>query len=116
MSYNIEERSDILNIWISSNALDVCVLALLKEEDTYGYIVTQTLKKELEVSESTLYPVLRRLEKNAFLGTYDKPFQGRNRRYYTITKKGEDELIAMKKLWNDYKEHIDNVLGGKKHE
>lgn len=102
-----------MNIWISSNALDLCVLALLKEEDTYGYVVTQSLKKELDVSESTLYPVLRRLEKNGFLGTYDKPFQGRNRRYYTITKKGEDELISMTELWNDYKEHMDNILGGK---
>lgn len=102
-----------MNIWISSNALDLCVLALLKEEDAYGYIVTQALKKELEVSESTLYPVLRRLEKNDLLSTYDKPFQGRNRRYYKITKKGEEKLSEMTKLWNDYKKHMDNILGGK---
>lgn len=100
--------------WLSSNSLDVCVLALLEKKDAYGYIVTQALKEKLVVSESTLYPVLRRLEKNGYLETYDKSMQGRNRRYYTLTKKGKEELKEMKKSWNGYKKNMDFILGGKK--
>lgn len=100
--------------WLSSHSLDLCVLSLLEKEDTYGYVVTQVLKEKLFVSESTLYPVLRRLEKNGYLDTYDKPFQGRNRRYYTITKDGKAVLKEMKKSWNQYKNNVDYILGGKK--
>lgn len=103
-----------MNNWLSSNALDICVLSLLEKEDTYGYVVTQELKEKLDVSESTLYPVLRRLEKNGCLGTYDKSFQGRNRRYYTITKTGITELKMMRKAWESYKKQMDAILGGKK--
>lgn len=103
-----------MNNWLSSNALDISVLSLLENEDTYGYIVTQELKEKLDVSESTLYPVLRRLEKNGYLGTYDKSFQGRNRRYYTITKAGKDELKIMRGAWVSYKKQMDYILGGKK--
>lgn len=103
-----------MNNWLSSNALDICVLSLLEAEDTYGYVVTQELKEKLDVSESTLYPVLRRLEKNGYLGTYDKSFQGRNRRYYTITKAGKEELKIMRGAWTSYKKQMDSILGGKK--
>ena len=102
--------------WLSSNSLDLCVLSLLEKEDTYGYVVTQTLKEKLSVSESTLYPVLRRLEKNGCLGTYEKSIQGRKRRYYTITKEGKKELKAMTKSWKQYKQSMDSVLGVKKDE
>lgn len=96
--------------WISSNILDLCVLALVSKKDVYGYIVTQSVKDELNVSESTLYPVLRRLEKNGCLETYDKSFQGRNRRYYKITKDGKKELKEMKTSWEDHNSHVNIIL------
>ena len=61
--------------------LDGCVLAILDQEDTYGYALTQRVKGVLDISESTLYPVLRRLQKEGCLTVYDQPYQGRNRRY-----------------------------------
>ena len=66
---------------LGSVLLDACVLAVVMKEDTYGYKLTQEVKQIMDVSESTLYPVLRRLQKDGYLTTYDQPFQGRNRRY-----------------------------------
>ena len=67
--------------------LDAIVLAVVSKEaeGTYGYKITQDVRQALEVSESTLYPVLRRLQKDGCLDTYDREFGGRNRRYYQIT-------------------------------
>ena len=72
---------------ISAALLDFCVLAIVAQEDVYGYALTHRLMESADLSESTLYPVLRRL-KNKLLDTYDKQYEGRNRRYYTITEKG----------------------------
>ncbi|MDD3430006.1 MAG: PadR family transcriptional regulator, partial [Oscillospiraceae bacterium] len=72
--------------------LDAVVLATVKEEGTYGYKITQDVRSVMEVSESTLYPVLRRLQKDGCLETYDMEFAGRNRRYYKITENGEQRL------------------------
>lgn len=97
---------------IESALLEACVLAVLSKGDTYGYVLTQSMKKVLDISESTLYPVLRRLQKEAYLRTYDEPFQGRNRRYYTVTEKGKEKYEEYKKDWNGYKERIDSLLSG----
>ena len=58
---------------IGSALLDACVLAVLDKEDTYGYMLTQNVKDIIDISESTLYPVLRRLQKDNALTTYDQP-------------------------------------------
>ncbi|MEG1009806.1 MAG: PadR family transcriptional regulator, partial [Clostridia bacterium] len=80
-----------MSFQLGSAILDACVLAILDKEDTYGYILTQQVKEVVDISESTLYPVLRRLQKNNYLITYDKAFQGRNRRYYQITNLGKNQ-------------------------
>ena len=64
---------------IGSALLDACVLSALEEEPLYGYALTQKVKSVVDISESTLYPVLRRLTKDGLLSTYDQPFNGRNR-------------------------------------
>ncbi len=71
-----------MSFQIGSNLLDACVLSVLKKEDAYGYKLTQELRSVMNVSESTLYPVLRRLVTKGFLETYDKEYMGRNRRAY----------------------------------
>ena len=70
--------------------LDAIVLAVVskEKEGTYGYKITQDVRSVLDVSESTLYPVLRRLKKDECLETYDMAYAGRNRRYYRLTEKG----------------------------
>ena len=95
---------------VSAALLDACVLSVLSNGDTYGYILTQTVREIVDVSDSTLYPVLRRLQKSDFLTTYDQPYQGRNRRYYSITKQGLAQHEADKTSWVVYKKKIDNII------
>ena len=97
---------------IESALLEACVLSVLSKGDTYGYVLTQSMKQVLDISESTLYPVLRRLQKNEYLRTYDQPYQGRNRRYYSVTDKGKEQFEIYKKEWKEYQEQIDSLLSG----
>lgn len=84
--------------------LDAIVLAAVSKEPegTYGYKITQEARCVLELSESTLYPVLRRLQKDECLETYDMEFGGRNRRYYKITEKGRKQLMLYCQEWINY--------------
>ncbi|KRM90280.1 PadR family transcriptional regulator [Liquorilactobacillus cacaonum] len=106
-----------MKIKISADLLDGMVLALLAQNDYYGYALTQDMQAAIEISESTMYPVLRRLQKKGFLTTYDQPFQGRNRRYYQITEEGSKHLAAIKEIWSNYKYSLDQIFfGGRKEE
>ena len=97
---------------LGGSLLDACVLAILSREDTYGYRLTQEVREAMDVSESTLYPVLRRLQKDGSLETYDEPFQGRNRRYYRITESGKQKVLEYTDEWVEYKAKVDKALMG----
>lgn len=98
-------------IQVSSELLDGSVLAILAQQDYYGYALTQRVQQAIKVSESTMYPVLRRLKKNGWLTTYDEPYQGRNRRYYQITADGKARLETIQSEWQNFKLGIDSMLG-----
>ena len=92
--------------------LDAIVLSVVSREGTYGYKITQDVRKVLDVSESTLYPVLRRLQKDGYLETYDMEFDGRNRRYYKITSNGMILLDNYRSGWLEYRKKIHSILMG----
>lgn len=92
--------------------LDAIVLSVVSREGTYGYKITQDVRKVLDVSESTLYPVLRRLQKDGYLETYDMEFDGRNRRYYKITSNGMILVDNYRSGWLEYRKKIDSILMG----
>lgn len=94
--------------------LDAIVLAVVSkdEEGTYGYKITQDVRGAIDVSESTLYPVLRRLQKDDCLEVYDRECGGRNRRYYKITPAGEAQLGLYKNEWMDYSRKITAMFAG----
>lgn len=94
--------------------LDMCVLAALDREDLYGYRLTRQIKQVLDVSESALYPVLRRLKKDGLLETYDRQTDGRNRRYYRMTEPGRRRLAEYKPEWEILSSQIDTILEGGK--
>ena len=91
--------------------LDAVVLAVVsrEQEGTYGYKITQDVREVLEVSESTLYPVLRRLKKDGCFEVYDKQYGGRNRRYYKITSVGIAQLSLYKEEWKQYSQRISGI-------
>ena len=92
--------------------LDAIVLAIVSRDadGTYGYKITQDVRGAIDISESTLYPVLRRLQKEECLEVYDLAFDGRNRRYYKITEKGRVQLNLYRGEWNVYSGRIARIL------
>ncbi len=99
--------------------LDAIVLAIVSRDTkgTYGYKITQDVRQIIEVSESTLYPVLRRLQKDGCLEVYDQECAGRNRRYYKVTEQGNAQLNLYKNEWKSYSQKINYMFeGGEYHE
>ena len=94
--------------------LDAIVLSVVAQdkEGTYGYKITQEVRQVIEVSESTLYQVLRRLQKDQCLEAYDMECAGRNRRYYKVTEKGRVQLALYKNEWKKYSAKISGVFEG----
>ena len=94
--------------------LDAIVLSVVARdrEGTYGYKITQEVRQAIEISESTLYPVLRRLQKDECLEVYDMECAGRNRRYYKVTEKGRIQLALYKSEWKKYSAKISEVFEG----
>ncbi len=94
--------------------LDAIVLAVVskEKEGTYGYKITQDVRQVLEISDSTLYPVLRRLQKDDCLEAYDMEYAGRNRRYYKLTDKGAAQLNLYKIEWKNYTSKITRLFEG----
>ena len=90
--------------------MDALVLSTAEREPTYGYRITQQVRQSMVVSESTLYPVLRRLQKEGCLETYDQEFAGRNRRYYRLTETGAETLAKLREEWVEYRQAIDAML------
>ena len=92
--------------------MDAIVLAIVSRDadGTYGYKITQDVRGAIDISESTLYPVLRRLQKEECLEVYDLAFDGRNRRYYKITEKGRVQLNLYRGECNVYSGRISRIL------
>ena len=96
--------------------LDVCVLVAIKNKDSYGYKIIKDLKPVVELSESTLYTILKRLEEGKMLIVRSVEFEGRLRKYYHITPAGLDRLKAFEEEWKELKQIYEFVTREEKHE
>lgn len=110
-----ETEVNVLVFNTGSALLDAIVLAVVAgdSEGTYGYKITQDVRSVIELSESTLYPVLRRLLKDECLESYDRQFNGRNRRYYKITERGGAQLALYRSEWLTYSSRVTSIFMGK---
>ena len=90
-----------MDIQLKRGMLEVCVLAAIKNEDSYGYQIIKDIKPFVEISESTLYPILRRLEAAEMLTVKSMEYNGRLRKYYGITKKGLERIEEFKREWDE---------------
>lgn len=92
----------------------ILVLSVLEKEDLYGYKIIRELEfrseNAFEMSEGTLYPILHALEKEGCLEAYWQKFDGRDRKYYHITKKGLAQLSERKAEWKSFSENVNKVL------
>lgn len=88
-----------MDIQLKRGLLDVCVLAAIEDRDSYGYQIIKDLKPFVDISESTLYPILRRLEGAELLTVYSSEHNGRLRKYYRITAAGSQRIADFKEEW-----------------
>ena len=90
-----------MDIQLKRGILDVCVLAAIKDEDSYGYKIIKDMKPYTEMSESTLYTILKRLETAKMLTVQTAEHNGRLRKYYHITKAGLERIEEFKNEWRE---------------
>lgn len=90
-----------MDIQMKRGLLDVCVLAAIQNEDSYGYRIIKDVKPYVEISESTLYPILRRLESTELLTVRAVEHNGRLRKYYHITEAGRARIAAFAEEWKE---------------
>lgn len=90
-----------MDIQLKRGLLDVCVLAAIKNEDSYGYQIIKDMKPYVEISESTLYPILRRLEAANCLTVHSVEHNGRLRKYYHITEAGLERIKVFTEEWQE---------------
>lgn len=90
-----------MDIQLKRGLLDICVLAAIKDEESYGYQIIKDIKPYIEISESTLYPILRRLESQSLLTVKNMEYNGRLRKYYYITNLGKERLELFKNEWKE---------------
>ena len=90
-----------MDIQLKRGLLDVCVLAAIKSEDSYGYKIIKDLKPYMELSESTLYTILKRLEGAQMLNVRTAEHGGRLRKYYHITAAGLQRIEEFKEEWKE---------------
>jgi len=99
-----------MDIQLKKGFLEILVLASLKNEDSYGYRIIQEVSEIMEMSESTLYPILKRLESQGFVTTYTTEFNSRLRKYYKITKDGFTKLKESELDFLEIRKIYDYVL------
>nr|MBQ4317867.1 PadR family transcriptional regulator [Clostridia bacterium] len=90
-----------MEVQLKRGLLEVCVLAAIKNEDSYGYKIIKDIKPYVEISESTLYPILRRLEASEMLKVRSVEHNGRLRKYYSITSEGRKRLDDFTVEWKE---------------
>lgn len=95
---------------ISALLIECLILSVVEVKDSYGYEISQIVKLVSNIKESTLYPILRKLENSGYLTAYTQEFQGRNRKYYSITEEGKNQLLFLKKEWVFYRDTIDGII------
>lgn len=98
-----------MDVQLKRGLLEVLVLAAIKNDDSYGYKIIKDIKPYLSISESTLYPILKRLEEGGHLTVRSEEYNGRLRKYYSITDTGRNKIEEFKNEWKEIMDIYDYV-------
>ena len=96
-----KEEKDRMESQFRRGILDACVLAVLERGESYGYQMVKDINEFIPITESTLYPILKRLEASEMLTVFSQEHNGRLRKYYRITDKGRDHITQLLKEWEE---------------
>ena len=99
-----------MNVQFKKGVLELCVLVLLDKQDRYGYELVRSISNRIEISEGSVYPLLRRLTKEEYFTTYlQESSEGPSRKYYTLTDKGRTYLYQLLREWNELSQGVNNL-------
>jgi len=102
---------------LKKGVLDLVVLSKIEEKDRYGYDIFQEISKHMVISESTIYPILRKIVKDGLCKTYLKESsEGPPRKYFKLTKKGQEKLVFLRQDWIKFQRVVNLMIRGEKYE
>lgn len=102
-----------MNTQFKKGVIEMCVLKMISSKDMYGFEVIETISKEIDVNENTIYPILRRLTKALYFETYTESMSvGAPRKYYKITEEGKEQLHMYENEWGSFIQSVSRILGG----
>ena len=102
-----------MNIQFKKGALELCVLAIVSDQDCYGYELTEKISQHIGISEGSIYTLLRRLTKEEYFTTYlVESSEGPSRKYYRLTEHGSQYLAEMRAQWYEFSTGVNKILGG----
>lgn len=108
-----------MNIQFKKGVLEMCVLVMLEQNDSYGYDIANELSQTISISDGTVYPILRRLKQDEYVSSYlvESP-GGAPRKYYTITPQGTELSATLKQEWKTFCAQVNSFIerGGEKHD
>ncbi|SLL14028.1 PadR family transcriptional regulator [Mycobacteroides abscessus subsp. abscessus] len=100
-----------MNVQFKKGVLELCVLVLLDKKDRYGYELVQNISNQIEISEGSVYPLLRRLTKEEYFTTYlQESTEGPSRKYYKLTDKGRTYLYELIAEWNEFSTGVNQLI------
>lgn len=100
-----------MNTQLKKGILELCVLAVLDKKDCYGYELVNEISKDIEISDGTIYPILRRLSKEGYFTTYlQESTEGPPRKYYRLTELGKETREKLTDEWENFVEKVNNIL------
>ncbi|UTI42669.1 PadR family transcriptional regulator [Niallia sp. JL1B1071] len=100
-----------MNVQFKKGVLELCVLVLLDKKDRYGYELVQKISNQIEISEGSVYPLLRRLTKEEYFTTYlQESTEGPSRKYYKLTDKGRTYLYELIAEWNEFSTGVNQLI------
>jgi len=106
-----------LNIQYKKGVIELCILSALNKADMYGYELSTYISKEIDISDGTVYPILRKLKSDGFVTTFlSEVSGGPPRKYYSITENGKQRFKQEAKEWLDFTKTVSNMIGGKSNE
>lgn len=102
-----------MNVQFKKGVLELCVLALLKKKNRYGYELVNRISKSISISEGTIYPLLRRLKNDGYVTTYlEESAEGAPRKYYQLTKDGKKMEVELSAEWKTFVKEVNNFIKG----
>ncbi|MEK4700230.1 PadR family transcriptional regulator [Solibacillus sp. FSL R7-0668] len=100
-----------MNVQFKKGVLELCVLAVLEKKDCYGYELVQIISKQIEISEGSVYPLLRKLAKEEYFITFlQESSEGPPRKYYKLTEKGKTYLHILVNEWQEFSKGVQQLI------